>query len=223
MLLTSATSRPRDRGQVGDVARLAGAHLVDRELARLPAHRSPPAAGRSRCCDCRDWHRRLAPRSDVRRIASSMVLTLVLPLLPVIASTRGAARRAAWPRRSRPAHARCRRPRPAAASRRARATPAPRRSRRARPRRRRCRGHRSARRLQRDEQAVPVAAATCGYRCTTASIGACRRRAGAAGPLRDPAPAGARFMAAPPRRVRAPAPGHSARRPRCRRRHGARR
>ena len=76
--------RRRDAGEVGDVARLAGAHLVDREVRRPRARRAPPAAGRSRCCGCRDCSRcgRRATRMPV-----TSVLTEVLPLLPVSATT----------------------------------------------------------------------------------------------------------------------------------------
>ena len=180
MLLTSATSRPRDAGQVGDVARLAGAHFVDREVARPRARRAPPAAGRSRCCGCPGWRRR---RRRAARIASSSVLTLVLPLLPVIASTSRARGPAACRRRARPARARCRRTSTCGSGDVDIARAPAARRRRARPHRRRSRGRRSSRRAAR--RTARAARRACGCRWRRRRSRRRRRAMSATGPVRD--------------------------------------
>ena len=164
---------PRDRGR-GRRCRPACRRPSRRSrTARLPARRAPPAAGRSRCCGCRGWRRRAARRAC--RIASSSVLTLVLPLLPVIATTLRAARALHAGGECAPARARCRRRRPAASRPRLRARPAARAAPCARGVARRGRGRRSARPSARRTSAAARHRA-CACRWRRASTSRRRRR-----------------------------------------------
>ncbi len=86
MEVMQADVRRREGRELGDLTEAAHAHLHHRDLGALGERHERHRARRSRCCGCRAFPRPRTPAA--RSIATRMSLVVVLPVAPVMPTTR---------------------------------------------------------------------------------------------------------------------------------------